>query len=131
MFALCGKLYCFFGKTMTWHLIIGYIRWQKTWLLRHDRIQFTLLSLSFIVSWMLRIVDKMRICTFYLKQSHSLTNQATRYPKSFRYSCKPKKKKKIDIIFLISFLRRKLDFFFSFLKNFNLCHLLPIIVLYH
>ena len=39
---MCGKLYCFFGKTMTWHLIIGYIRWQKTWLLRHDRIQFTL-----------------------------------------------------------------------------------------
>ena len=42
--ALYVKLYCFFGKTMTWHLIIGYIRWQKTWLLCHDWTQFTLLN---------------------------------------------------------------------------------------
>ena len=26
---VCSKLYCYFSKTMTWHLIIGYIRWQK------------------------------------------------------------------------------------------------------
>jgi len=34
---VCGKLYCFFSKMITWHLFIGVLDWRKTLLLCHDR----------------------------------------------------------------------------------------------